>query len=439
MRPLKGFFFFVTVFYVLFAASTLEAGDRTDLFITQIAVHPLQPNIVYAVTTYSTGVLKSIDGGLHWFLINQGIKSYSLYHFAVDPREINTIYLGAGGGGLYKSVDGGEHWVEMNDGFQDTDIGQMFLHPDDPGRVYVVSASGVYKSPDGGRHWEAWNQGDNFTLSQEFQNIVVLPGKPDRFYLASKQGLYTRSEGDPGWRSVSKEMEGRQISALAADPLRKRLYAAVLRDGTTLKGGGLFVSDDYGIHWKSAALGIEQDWIRVIRLDPSDPKHLYLATSNRGILSGYEGRSEWKESNNGMGPLDIRSLVIDPSNSRILFAGAHGEGIFKSTDGGETWSHPGEVPFLDSKTIIAQLTTPDPARKRPEIIPPPAFAKCNKCHGWTDPFINLVHGYWLVPPNRRNWNFTVKRMSKGAGLTPDEEKSIETFLRTYSEKYGGSP
>ena len=132
-----------------------------------------------------------------------------------------------------------------------------------------------------------------------------------------------------------------------------------------------------------------------------------------------------------MGPLDIRSLVIDPSNSRILYAGAHGEGIFKSTDGGETWSHPGDVPYLDSKTIIARLTNPDPARQKPEIVPPAAFTKCNKCHGWTDPYINLVQGFWLVPPNRRNWNFTVKRMSKGAGLTPDEEKSIETFLRTY--------
>jgi hypothetical protein len=87
---------------------------------------------------------------------------------------------------------------------------------------------------------------------------------------------------------------------------------------------------------------------------------------------------------------------------------------------------------------MVRLRTPDPKRPKPDIRPPAAFAKCNKCHGWTDPYINLApHGFWLVPPNRRDWSLTVKRMMKGTDITPEEQKTITEFLQAYSKKYGG--
>jgi photosystem II stability/assembly factor-like uncharacterized protein len=414
-----------------------HAAERSDIFVTQIAVYPLDPKILYAVTTYSIGVLKSTDAGQHWSLINNGIKSYSLYDFAVHPKDPNILYLGAGGGGLYKSIDGGAHWIEMNEGFQDTDIGRMFLHPDDPDKIYIVSATGTYFTPDGGKSWKTWNQGDDFTTSQEFQNIVVLPWKTDRYFLASKFGVYTRSDGDPAWRLSSKELEGKLISALAVQPSGKRLWAAVLRDGKTLKGGGLYVSGDDGKSWTQVGKGIELDWIRVIRFDPDNQKRIYLATSGRGVLVSSDGGQSWHESNKGMKATDIRALVLDPTNPNILYAGAHGEGVFKSIDGGSTWTNLDNIPPFDTKAIMVQLRTPDPKRPKPNILPPPEFAKCNKCHGWTDPYVNLTpYGFWLVPPNRRNWSITVKRMMKGTDITPEEQKKITEFLQSYSNKYG---
>ncbi len=426
----------IVFFLLLVIPLSLPAAEQQGIFVSRLVIDPLQPNTIYAVTTYSIGVLKSSDGGTHWSLINNGIKSYSLYHFAVHPRKSGLVYLGAGGGGLYKSTDGGAHWTEMNDGLQNTDIGQMWLHPHDPEKIYVVTSTGIHRSPDGGRSWESWNQGDNFTTSQEFQHLAILTGAPDRFFLASKNGLYTRAEGDSSWRLASKDLEGRLISALALDPMGKRLYAAVLRDSNTLTGGGLYVSDDQGVHWTRIGKGIEQDWVRVIRLDPKDPKRFYLATSGRGVLTSLDGGESWKEANVGMAATDIRTLELDPSNSNILYAGAHGEGVFKSTDGAAHWTRLGPLPMLEAKVIIAQLTTPDPARPKPKLVPPPVFAKCNKCHGWTDPHLNTVNGFWLVPPNRRNWSLTVKRMSRGAELTPEEERVISEFLQAYSERYG---
>ncbi|MBI3607813.1 MAG: hypothetical protein HY207_07595, partial [Nitrospirae bacterium] len=57
------------------------------------------------------------------------------------------------------------------------------------------------------------------------------------------------------------------------------------------------------------------------------------------------------------------------------------------------------------------------------------------CHGWTDPDLNqTVHSFWLMPPNRRDWKYTVHRMSRPANLTPDEEQEISNFLTGYSER-----
>ena len=266
-----------------------------------------------------------------------------------------------------------------------------------------------------------------------------MTGAPDRFFLASKKGLYARAEGDSSWRLASKDLEGKLISALAVDPNGpngKRLYAAVLRDGETLQGGGLYTSDDQGRHWRKMGTGTERDWVRVIRIDPKNSNRFYLATSGRGVLSSSDGGESWKETNTGMAATDIRTLELDPSNPNTLYAGAHGEGVFKSTDGAASWTRLGPLPTLDHKAIIAQLTTPDPARPQPKLVPPPAFAKCNQCHGWTDPYLNSAKGFWLVPPNRRNWSLTVKRMSRGAKLTPDEERVIAEFLQRYSETCG---
>lgn len=434
----KKFLVTWSILFILSGAPHAFAAEQSGIFVSKMAIHPKFPNIVYAVTTYSVGVLKSTDGGEHWSLINKGIKSYSLYNFAVHPTEKDLIYLGAGGGGLYKSTDGGAHWSEMNEGFQDTDIGRMFLHPHDPERIYVATATGVYKTPDGGKSWEAWNQGDTFTTSQEFQNIAIMPGKPDRFFMASKFGLYKRDEGDPRWTLSAKSLEGKRVSALRVGPSGDRLWAGVLRHGKTLKGGGLYLSKDRGVTFKRIGKGIERDWIRVIRIDPNNTKRMYLATSGKGILLSTNGGKSWKESNKGMHATDIRSLIFDPTNTKILYAGAHGEGVFKTTDGGETWVHLNKVPPFDVEALMVQLRTPDPKRPKPDTLPPPVFKKCNKCHGWTDPYINLQpYGFWLVPPNRRDWSKTVKRMMKGTDITPSEQKTITNFLQTYSEKYGG--
>lgn len=430
--------FFLMLNFIWGAEPATAAAPSEGLFISQIAINPKDSNRLYALTTYSIGVLKSTDGGNTWVQINRGIRTYSLYQLTVHPKNPNILYLGAGGAGLYKSTDGGSTWKEMNDGLQNTDIGILVLHPNDPETVYIVTSTGLFKSPDGGKSWIAMNQGDDFTYSQQFQALAVLPTSPPTFYLASKQGLYTRKEGDAGWVSVGKPFEGKRISALAFDPRTGRLYVAVLEGGKleSLHDGGLFVSDGQIKNWTRLDKGLDQDWIREILIDPTNPTILYLATTGRGVLKSIDGGRTWKEMNAGFtgSERDIRSLVMDPHDSSILYAGSHGDWIFRSRDAAETWKPLPLGPHQTMQQILADLIREDEtAKKDSKIKPPPEFQKCNRCHGWIDPRINSTRGTWRVAPNRRDWAVSVKRMSKGALLTPAEEARITEFLNSYSE------
>jgi hypothetical protein len=91
---------------------------------------------------------------------------------------------------------------------------------------------------------------------------------------------------------------------------------------------------------------------------------------------------------------------------------------------------PGEIKALiDDPTLAGQAFKSSDSN----LVPPPEFVKCNECHGWTDPLLNLKRTYWRVPANVRDWKFTVKeRMGPRTNLTQAEEDSIIQFLNRYS-------
>ncbi len=427
-------------------AAELKLGPY---IIHQISVNPQNSKILYAATSHY-GILRSEDGGQNWARINQGLKSYTHHQVVVHPQHPEILYAGAWGGGMSKSTDAGNSWQEINTGLGDTAVNAIALDPKDPDRVYVASESGVFRSRTGGKEWEPFNNGLARSYDESFLTLLLLQTDPDILYLGSTQGLY-RWDGNLGeW--IPFKLEGiEEISKFAYDPNHQLLFAA--------KSGGDFLkSQDKGKSWSPIAKG--PLGITNIVIDPVDPNTIYVSTASRGVLKTGDGGKHWQERNMGLPDTNIRSLAIDPSDPRILYAGTYEDGIFISHDGGQTWVGAQSIPRLTMTEILKTIPIDQDTRSPADIktlidsptlasqafrsegagpVPPPEFAKCNECHGWTDPLLNLRRGYWRVPANIRDWEFTVRqRMSRRAKLTPQEEERIIQFLEHYSRSMSSS-
>ena len=68
------------------------------------------------------------------------------------------IYAGSYTAGAFKSVDGGLHWTEINDGIPQIANGSravtmIWIDPSSPNVIFAAAATGLTRSSDGGRTW----------------------------------------------------------------------------------------------------------------------------------------------------------------------------------------------------------------------------------------------------------------------------------------------
>jgi len=428
MNRRGAIFAWMIVLSRLLAGTIAAAGEAKEgpLAIHQIAVDPGHPQLIYAATS-NYGILKSADGGATWNLSNQGLESYTHRAVAINPLYPDIVYVGSWSGGVSKSVDRGSHWTAVNDGLGDTAIEDLALDPSNPETLYALTMSGVFKSPDGGTSWMAYSKGLPIIQIENFECLLVLPSGPTELFLGTSQGLFKRARNASAWEAISAVAKATHITSLAYEPKSRLLYA-----GTIMHG--LLRSRDGGNNWAPLSGGIEKRWVSDLALDPQRPGVLYASTRGTGVFRSDDGGATWREMNNGLPVKDIRSLAIDPMNPEIVYAGTTINGLLKTRNGGEVWVPLKGYPYLTFAEIVASISIADRPRAHPPSLPvPPEFSKCNQCHGWADPALNMKQTYWRVPPNRRDWSVTVARMGPRARLTPTETKRIVEFLTAYTQ------
>lgn len=166
-----------------------------------IKVAPSQPQIVYAVTESPEGTLyQSKDGGIRFEKISDdaGIVSRGFYYsdIRVDPRDENRIY--AVSSRLLLSIDGGKSFKRISSSTH-VDFHSLWIDPQNPSRMWQGQDGGICVSYDRGENWDYVN---NFSAAQFYQ-----------IHADNRQPFYFISGGlqDNGtWMgpSATKEPEG---------------------------------------------------------------------------------------------------------------------------------------------------------------------------------------------------------------------------------------
>jgi PKD repeat protein len=151
-----------------------------------------------------------------------------------------------------------------------------------------------------------------------------------------------RTLGTGWWSAWDRRMY--QFSSILFDPsVPGRVYLGHFP-------GGFFISEDNGHTWKDSSLGLGNDGIFSLTMDPHDRNVIWAGTYN-GVSKSADGGRTWILKSNGMPPQQWPfTVAIDEKDSNVMYASTkNGQNkglayrnsfygvVMKSTDGGESW------------------------------------------------------------------------------------------------------
>ena len=358
------------------AAGPSNVGGR----ITDVAVHPDYPDIIYAGAAFG-GVFKSINGGDSWTAISDDVPSLSVGDIEVDPWDPDILYLGTGesnssgdsyaGTGIYKTTDGGTTWDFI--GLPESrHIGRIVIDPMNPQRIFVAAMGalfatnpdrGVYRSLNGG---ESWEQVLFVTDSTGAADLAINPQNPDIVYAAMWErirspsrrrvggltsGIWRSTDGGDNWEHLTNGLPAASVNngriGLAISPADPDyVYASMVDHPGYLMG--MWRTTNGGDSWQSR-LNSPSPWsfsgfgwyFGRIWAHPTNRSIVYFG--DVGFWKSTDGAANWYDIMGSM-HVDMHVLYQDPGNPNYMVVGNDG-GMFISQNGGNSWIKSYDLPI----------------------------------------------------------------------------------------------
>ncbi|MBZ5570213.1 MAG: hypothetical protein LAN64_20530 [Acidobacteriia bacterium] len=236
--------------------------------ISQIVVHPSNPDIVYVGVlghvwgpNPDRGVFRTIDGGKTWQKVLYVDDKTGASDLVMDPSNPMVLFAGmwefvrspwmlvSGGNqtGIYRSTDGGTTWKKLSEGLPKGPLGRVGLSvaPSNGNHVYALieaKKGTLWDSTDLGEHWKLVSSDVRYiNRGFYFTTLYVSPDSENHIYFLSYQMLESHDGGK------SAQVIGRTVHvdhhAFWIDP----------RDPSRMingNDGGAYVSTDAGKTWR---------------------------------------------------------------------------------------------------------------------------------------------------------------------------------------------
>ncbi len=341
----------------------LTNGLPKDLAQIYVAIAPSDPHRLYATVAIASGPLsfyRSDDSGESWSKTTDDprpsgrIGGGDLAIPRVDSKNPDVVYSASTV--TMRSADGGKTWSGFRGAPGGDDYQNLWINPNDPNIILLVSDQGALVTVNGGATWSSWyNQ-----PTAQIYHVAVTPTFPYRVCGGQQESgsVCVSSRGNDGaityreWHPVGVIEYG----YVAPDPL----------DPDVIYGGGR--SEVSKFHWSTGQvqnitpIPLRSSKYRTDRSEPTmfsplDPHTLYFASNV--LFKTTNGGNSWQTISNDLTreapgvPPSVGSLVpkgadkqrgviyaLAPSFKNIdtLWAGTDDGLIWQTRDGGKKWN-----------------------------------------------------------------------------------------------------
>jgi len=285
------------------------------------------------------GIFKSTDGGATWRQLTQGlpdgVTQANLAIAPSDPKRIYAYIASGRGTGIYRSDDAGESWTRITTDSRPAarigggDLPVPAVDPKNPDIVYSASVV-TWKSTDGGKTWTAIRGAPG---GDDYQRIWINPNNPAIMLIVSDQGAIVTVNGGETWSSWYNQPTAQMYHVNPDNAFPYRLCGGQQESGSACVSSR---GNDGAITFREwHPVGVEEYAYAVP--DPLDPDLVF-----GGKLTRYDRRTG-QVANVAPKPLrgaDFRTLrtapvVFSQADPHVLFLAANT--LWKTRDGGNSW------------------------------------------------------------------------------------------------------
>ncbi len=356
-----------------------------------------------------TWIMRSDDGGDNWFLVFKSGSELAIFQgwyshaIAIHPKDPNIVWAVGQPFNIYKSEVGGSSLTPyellnvVTPGSEDevdvypfqigwADHHDIIFHPTQSDTIYIVNDGGIFKTKNGGTTFINCNSGYqtvqfyNGVSNSNTNPSLFMGGLQDNSSIIYEGSLDWRRRwaGDGAWTALNQE--NNLIAYLSAQfgqaTVSYDLYTSTIygdfyafpgseafpsnetnfitpyvlsaADNTTMYIGGekIFKSLNGGINWFPTNSGDKLDGnaMSVLVASEQNPNVVYAASSPKvvrpHVYKTSNGGDTWVQITQDLPDRFPTDMAVDPNNDLIAYITFGGFGtshVFKTEDGGNTW------------------------------------------------------------------------------------------------------
>ncbi|MAQ76853.1 MAG: glycosyl hydrolase [Aquimarina sp.] len=323
----------------------IASGLPKSRHIPRIAIHPKNPDIVYAAVlgniykpTVDRGVYKSIDGGKNWTKVLFSNEDSGAVDLTLDPNNPRIMYastwnarrtpysLSSGGAGsaLWKSTDSGETWKEIskNKGFPKDTLGIMgvTVSPVNSERVWAIvenkDKGGVYRSEDGGETWNLLNSDRSLRQRAWYYTRIYADSQDEDVVYVVNVSYHKSKDGGKNFSSYNAPHGDHHDLWIAPENPDRMIIG---------DDGGAQITYDGGETWSTYHNQPTSQFYRVTT-DNSFPYRIYAAQQDNSTIrinhrsTGWTiSEDDWESTAGG----ESAHIAVDPENNDIVYGGSY--------------------------------------------------------------------------------------------------------------------